>query len=342
MTWLPAELPERVVVGGIEFVPLTPALVEPDYAAVMRDIPMLRAWSGQDWPTPDFPIDDNLADLERHHREQVEGVALTYSVRIDGVVLGCIYVWPLPQSLAGRGIVVPAGLELPAADIVVRGWLHDRSAADLIAACTFWLGREPFAFPRLWWQTNSQCPDQLAACDLLGLTDAIELPGDGRTWHLRAAPIDPLRFHVEHPSSVDAQFCLGQYFDELGRRFEEGFDPALSTAPDADVFSAPTGLFVVARLRGEPVGCGALRFHRDHSAEIKRMWVAGSARGIGLGRRLLTELERLAGERGNGVVRLETNRSLAEAIALYRSAGYVEVEPYNDEHFAHHWFEKRL
>ncbi|MDP2291198.1 MAG: GNAT family N-acetyltransferase [Actinomycetota bacterium] len=343
MSWLPVELPQRVgVVGGLEFVPLTPALVEPDYTAVMRDIPMLRAWSGEDWPTVDFPIEENLADLERHHREQMERVALTYSVLVDGRVLGCIYVLPLPQSLGGRGITVPAGLELPAADVVVRGWMHERPAAELIGASTWWLGREPFTFPRVWWQTNSQCPDQLAACDALGLTDVIELPGSDRTWYLRAAPADPLRFHVEHPGSADAQFCLGRYFDELGRRFDGGFDPSLSNAPDADVFSAPTGLFVVARLRGEPVGCGALRFHRDHSAEIKRMWVADSARGVGLGRRLLTELERLAAERGNAVVRLETNRSLAEAIALYRSAGYVEVDPFNDEHFAHHWFEKRL
>lgn len=263
MSWLPAELPERVVIGDLEFVPLTSALVEPDYAAVMRDIPMLRAWSGQDWPTTDFLLEANLADLERHHREQVERVALTYSVRIDGVVHGCIYVWPLPKSLGGRGIVVPDAVELPASDVIVRGWLHERPAADLIAACIRWLGIEPFTFPRLWWQTNSQCPDQLDACDVLGLTDSLEFAGADRTWHLRAAPTDLLRFDVDHPRTVDAQYCLGEYFSELGQRFDGGFDKSLSNAPDAVVFSEPTGLFVVARLRGEPVGCGALRKQRD-------------------------------------------------------------------------------
>ncbi len=72
------------------------------------------------------------------------------------------------------------------------------------------------------------------------------------------------------------------------------------------------------------------------------MWVAGSARGLGVGRRILTELEHRARRRGATVVRLETNRQLTEAIDLYRSAGYAEVPAFNDEPYAHHWFEKRL
>jgi ribosomal protein S18 acetylase RimI-like enzyme len=72
------------------------------------------------------------------------------------------------------------------------------------------------------------------------------------------------------------------------------------------------------------------------------MWVAESARGLGLGRRLLSELEAWAGQRGARTLRLETNRALTEAIALYRSAGYREVPAFNDEPFAHHWFEKTL
>jgi ribosomal protein S18 acetylase RimI-like enzyme len=101
-------------------------------------------------------------------------------------------------------------------------------------------------------------------------------------------------------------------------------------------------LFVVATLHGGPVGCGALKFHGRGPAELKRMWVAPSARGLGLGRRLLTELERLAEDHGARVIRLETNRSLTEAIALYRSAGYREVPAFNDEPYAHHWFDKQL
>ena len=69
------------------------------------------------------------------------------------------------------------------------------------------------------------------------------------------------------------------------------------------------------------------------------MWVAADARGLGVGRRLLAELEARAQA---PVVRLETNRALTEAIAMYRAAGYAEVAPFNDERYAHHWFEKRL
>ena len=98
----------------------------------------------------------------------------------------------------------------------------------------------------------------------------------------------------------------------------------------------------MASLRGEPIGCGALKLHGDGTAEIKRMWVADSARGLGIGRRLLTELEAHAAERGAGTLRLETNRALVEAIGLYRSSGYVEVPAFNAEAYAHHWFEKRI
>ncbi len=187
-SWLPEVLPDRILAGGLTFVPLTPALVEPDYAAVMRDVAMLRAWSGQDWPTTDFPIEWNLADLERHHSEQQDRVALTYSILIDDSVQGCIYVMPLTQSLGGRGIEVPAGAALPAQDVVVRGWLHDASANSLIGAVVEWLTAPPFAFVRLWWQTNSHCPEQVSACDELGLTDALEFEGTDRRWVLRSRP----------------------------------------------------------------------------------------------------------------------------------------------------------
>jgi ribosomal protein S18 acetylase RimI-like enzyme len=90
------------------------------------------------------------------------------------------------------------------------------------------------------------------------------------------------------------------------------------------------------------VGCGAVRNHPGAPSEIKRMWVAESARGMGLGRRLLTELESLARASGAVAARLDTNRNLVEAISMYRSGGYVEVPAFNGEPFAHHWFEKPL
>jgi ribosomal protein S18 acetylase RimI-like enzyme len=85
-----------------------------------------------------------------------------------------------------------------------------------------------------------------------------------------------------------------------------------------------------------------VRFHRGAPAELKRMWVAEHVRGLGIGRRLLAELEGRAAAAGARAVRLETNKALAEAIALYRSAGYREIDAFNSEPYAHHWFEKQL
>ncbi|WBQ05794.1 bifunctional helix-turn-helix transcriptional regulator/GNAT family N-acetyltransferase [Kribbella sp. CA-293567] len=147
---------------------------------------------------------------------------------------------------------------------------------------------------------------------------------------------------IVDPRHPDAQYCLQSYFDELTRRFDGGFDHARSISAGVDELSPPSGLLLVASLHSEPVGCGALKLATDGPAEIKRMWVSSDVRGLGLGRRLLAELEKQAEANGSPVLRLETNRNLTEAIALYRAAGYAEVPAFNDEPYAHHWFEKRL
>lgn len=148
---------------------------------------------------------------------------------------------------------------------------------------------------------------------------------------------------VTDPRDPAARYCLHAYFAELADRFDGGFDPALSiSAGDAEL-TAPAGLLLVATLHGEPVGCAALKFSAaDGIAEAKRMWVAPDVRGLGLGRRLLAALEAQAASRGIRLLRLETNRSLTEAVAMYRAAGFREVEAFNDEAYAHHWFEKAI
>jgi DNA-binding MarR family transcriptional regulator/GNAT superfamily N-acetyltransferase len=151
---------------------------------------------------------------------------------------------------------------------------------------------------------------------------------------VRITPRDP-----RHP---DARSCLRAYFGELARRFEGGFDPARSISADDEELIPPAGLLLVATLHAEPVGCGALKFHADAPAEIKRMWVAPGVRGLGLGLRLLADLEAHAAAGQVRAVRLETNRALGEAIGLYRAAGYREVAAFNEEPYAHHWFEKSL
>ncbi|WP_432883927.1 GNAT family N-acetyltransferase [Kribbella sp. CA-245084] len=151
-----------------------------------------------------------------------------------------------------------------------------------------------------------------------------------------------VRVEIVDPRLPIAQYCLNAYFEELGRRFEAGFDPARSISADHAELTLPAGLLLVATLRSEPVGCGALKLHGSEPAEIKRMWVSPDARGLGLGRRLLAELERTAAAHDATAVRLETNHNLKEAIALYRSSGFKEVPAFNTEPYAHHWFEKPL
>ncbi len=144
------------------------------------------------------------------------------------------------------------------------------------------------------------------------------------------------------PDHPDAQHCLRSYFTELQERFETGFDPARSLLPNAGELRPPHGEFLVARLHGEPIGCAGLKLPPDAPAEIKRMWVAPAARGLGIGRRLLAELEARAARHGCGIVRLDTNRALTAAISLYLSHGFQEVGAFNNEPYAHHWFEKRI
>jgi DNA-binding MarR family transcriptional regulator/GNAT superfamily N-acetyltransferase len=146
----------------------------------------------------------------------------------------------------------------------------------------------------------------------------------------------------EDPAGAAAQACLAAYFAEIDARFEQGWDQSVGIRLEPADMAPPRGLILIARLDGEPVGCGALWHHGGGVADAKRMWVAPRARGLGLGRRLLAELERRAREAGVRTLRLDTNRALTEAIGLYRAAGYEEIERFNDEPHAHHWFAKTL
>src|SRR5262249_51812858 len=183
-----------------------------------------------------------------------------------------------------------------------------------------------------------------AACSILG-----PLSGPQRTRLVAAmAEVERLltasaiRVITADPQDRAARAAMAAYFGELARRFERGFNPALSISADDTELRPPAGLLLLATLRAEPVGIGALKFHADGPAEVKRMWVAPTVRGTGLGRRLLAELEARAAERGVVTLRLETNQAVREAISLYRSAGYREVAAFNDEAYAHHWFEKGI
>ena len=152
--------------------------------------------------------------------------------------------------------------------------------------------------------------------------------------NVQITSVDP-----EHP---DAQYCLQEYVAELNRRSQRGFNPSVGATALPHEVRPPAGEFFVAYLYGEAIGCGAVKHHEDAPAEIKRMWIAPSVRGLGLGRRLLERLETCARAGGAQVARIETSAVLVEALSLYRSTGWVEVAASNNDPFADHWLEKAL
>jgi DNA-binding MarR family transcriptional regulator/predicted GNAT family N-acyltransferase len=154
---------------------------------------------------------------------------------------------------------------------------------------------------------------------------------------VRAATVT---FTAVDPASPLARDVVGRYFAEIGRRF--GFDPAGETEKDTKLLVPPSGVFVVAASDGEPVACGGLHSIGPGVAELKRMWVHGDWRGAGLGSRLLRHLQDRARGGGHAAVRLDTNAALTEAISMYQRAGYRAIDPYNDNPWATHFFEKYL
>jgi DNA-binding MarR family transcriptional regulator/GNAT superfamily N-acetyltransferase len=158
---------------------------------------------------------------------------------------------------------------------------------------------------------------------------------------VRAATV---RFDETAPTDPRAVAAMAAYFAEIGERF--GFEPGDAWQLDAESMVSPDGFFVVAVSDGEAVACGGVQRLPEGPAgpmaEIKRMWVHDGWRGAGLGSRLLRHLEGLSRERGYAVVRLDTNDTLLEAIAMYERAGYHAIERYNDNEWARCWFEKEL
>lgn len=151
-----------------------------------------------------------------------------------------------------------------------------------------------------------------------------------------------LRVERVNPASPAARACVENYFVELDRRFEHGFNPGASLPAEDRDLMPPRGAFLIASIDGEPVACGAVKLISSGVGSLKRMWVGESVRGLGIGRRMLEVLEQEARGLGITTLRLETNRTLQEAIRLYRSAGYAEVPAFNADPYANHWFEKTL
>ena len=164
---------------------------------------------------------------------------------------------------------------------------------------------------------------------------------------LRAAAVDVVEVDPEDPRVLVAQQA---YVDELAETFDAGFQPG-DLGEELPRYRAPDGSVLLALLDGEVLGTVALapltpRDEHDDVVtplrEVKRMWVAPGARGMGLGRRLLAAIEERAAALGTATLRLDTNETLGPAIALYESAGYRPVPRYNDNPYATHFMQRAL
>lgn len=138
----------------------------------------------------------------------------------------------------------------------------------------------------------------------------------------------------------DARELLAEYFAMRARTFEQG--DYVGVMPDPGRFAPPSGVFLVVDDDLGPVGCGGVRMLEPDRAEVKHLYLRDRSRGRGWGRALLAELETRAVGLGARVVVLDTNATLEAAQGLYRSSGYAEVAPYNDNPNATHWFSKDL
>jgi GNAT superfamily N-acetyltransferase len=163
---------------------------------------------------------------------------------------------------------------------------------------------------------------------------------------------------VESPVEREpARTLLTEYFVGREQTFPSAQGTYRTTFPDPLQFVPPAGVFLVVdddEVGASPdvevltaIGCGGVRRIADAADgearfEIKHLYLRPVARGRGFGRLLLAELERRAAGFGAAVIVLDTNASLAAAGGLYRSSGYVDVPPFNDNPNATNWYEKRL
>ncbi len=146
-------------------------------------------------------------------------------------------------------------------------------------------------------------------------------------------------------SAVDepaAHALLAEYFGSRELSFPTNQGAYRIVFPDPAAFVPPAGVFLVVEHDGADVGCGGIRQLSPTRYEVKHLWLQPHTRGLGLGRALLAELERRAAAFGATEVVLDTNASLEAAAGLYRSSGYVDIPPYNDNPNATNWYRKEL
>ncbi|WP_032402784.1 GNAT family N-acetyltransferase [Rhodococcoides fascians] len=157
----------------------------------------------------------------------------------------------------------------------------------------------------------------------------------------------PATFAVVHPSSEPASEILYRYYADVVGRFHgrEASDIEVRGAmvdEPSDDLTEDSGVFVVAYLGSEVVGCGGVRFVSDSVAELTRVFVDSRTRGNGVGASIVEFIEGCVRESRRTTIRLDTRADLIEARGLYSKLGYREVPAFNADPYAEVWLEKQL
>jgi GAF domain-containing protein/GNAT superfamily N-acetyltransferase len=249
----------------------------------------------------------------------------------------------LLRAAGGRDELFATGFPLGVErDATYEDGEHELAAGDVLFAVTDGLvearrGREQFGRVRL--------PGLL---DRFGLTkppqELVEtIRDDAEEWASRrhddvvilALRRNRVEVRAEPPDSPASQRLTAAYMREVATRLHEGWEPSERIFGNLGEFAEPAGAWLVVYEDGEEVACAGLRMVEPDVAEIKRMFVMPEARWHGHARRLLARLENEAARRGARAVRLLTTDPLVEARALYRSAGYREIDSWLEDEGRH-------
>ena len=168
-----------------------------------------------------------------------------------------------------------------------------------------------------------------------------------RTTVERMTPELPILISATSPNSTDATDVSFRYYQDIVGRYHgrpasrrEILD-AQAGYPSDDLVE-PLGILLLARQGPTVLGCAGMRVRPSEIGEVTRVFVEPVARGKGVGRLLMEEIERKSRELGLDALRLDTRSDLVEARSLYASLGYIEGEPHNSDPYANHWFRKEL
>jgi GNAT superfamily N-acetyltransferase len=151
-----------------------------------------------------------------------------------------------------------------------------------------------------------------------------------------------VEIRVVEPGDPDAVELVADFFAALTLRYP-GFDPANQPAAPHHAFTVDHGgVFLVGTLDGVPVGCAGLQRLDAATGEVRRVFVREAGRRHGVARALLAALIESAREAGYGRLRLDTGDRLPEAVGLFRSVGFYDIDDYNGNPYAAYWMELAL